>query len=109
MNDICFSLYLFMFLIILKHYFISGFPKVVPAPGTVTPPQSQSGSIRRQSRALECLAPPRKGSFRQRNSPIHTAPPDRPPLAFCRRRLSWPEVDPRSTSGYVFFKAQLNI
>lgn len=74
---------------------------MVPAPGTVTPPQ---GSIRRQSRALECLAPPRKGSFRQqRHSPVHqNAPQDRPPLAFCKRRLSWPEVDARSTSGYVF-------
>lgn len=80
--------------------FIVGFPKVVPAPGTITPPQSQ-GSIRRQSRALECLAPPRKGSFRQqRHSPVHQpSPQDRPPLAFCKRRLSWPEVDPRSTSG----------
>ncbi|XP_037044605.1 BAI1-associated protein 3 isoform X2 [Bradysia coprophila] len=76
-----------------------GFPKVIPAPGTVTPPQSQ-GSIRRQSRALECLAPPRKGSFRQRHSPVHQpTPPDRPPLVFCKRRLSWPEVDPTSTSG----------
>lgn len=76
-----------------------GFPKVVPAPGTVTPPQCQ-GSIRRQSRNLDCLAPPRKGSFRQRHSPVHqNAPQDRPPLAFCKRRLSWPEVDSRSTSG----------
>lgn len=79
-------------------YFL-GFPKVIPPPGTVTPPQSQ-GSIRRQSRALECLAPPRKGSFRQRHSPVHQpTPPDRPPLVFCKRRLSWPEVDPTSTSG----------
>lgn len=75
-----------------------GFPKVVPAPGTT--PQNQ-GSIRRQSRALECLAPPRKGSFRaQRISPVHQPSPlDRPPLAFCKRRLSWPEVETQSTSG----------
>lgn len=49
--------------------------------------------------SLECMEPVRRGSFRQRTSPIHAAPPDRPPLAFCRRRLSWPEVDPHSTSG----------
>lgn len=77
-----------------------GFPKVVPAPGTTTPPLGQ-GSIRRQSRALECLAPPRKGSFRaQRVSPVHQVTQlDRPPLAFCKRRLSWPEVETQSTSG----------
>lgn len=87
------------FITVGVYFFVAGFPKVVPAPGTITPPQCQ-GSIRRQSRALECLAPPRKGSFRQRHSPVHqNAPQDRPPLAFCKRRLSWPEVDPRSTSG----------
>ncbi|XP_055846829.1 BAI1-associated protein 3 [Episyrphus balteatus] len=76
---------------------VHGFPKVVPPPGT-TPAQNLSS--RRQSRALECLVPPRTGSFRQRSSPVHQpAPQDRPPLAFCKRRLSWPEVDPRSTSG----------
>lgn len=86
-------------IICVFHVYFVGFPKVIPAPGTVTPPQSQ-GSIRRQSRALECLAPPRKGSFRQRHSPVHQpTPPDRPPLVFCKRRLSWPEVDPTSTSG----------
>lgn len=78
----------------------AGFPKVVPSPGTITPPQSQ-GSIRRQSRTLDCLAPPRKGSFRsQRIPPIQQPSPiDRPPLAFCKRRLSWPEVETHSTSG----------
>lgn len=85
-----------------NYYYIfrfAGFPKVVPAPGTTTPLQHQ-GSIRRQSRALECLAPPRKGSFRHRQSPVHqAAPPEKPPLVFCKRRLSWPEVDPSSTSG----------
>ncbi|XP_055685736.1 BAI1-associated protein 3 [Lutzomyia longipalpis] len=81
---------------------VHGFPKVVPQPGAATPPpQTTTGqsSSRRQSRNLECLVPPRTGSFRQRNSPVHTTPPDRPPLAFCRRRLSWPEIDSRSTSG----------
>ncbi|GAB0094621.1 hypothetical protein DMENIID0001_099430 [Sergentomyia squamirostris] len=81
---------------------VHGFPKVVPQPGAATPPPQTTGgqsSSRRQSRNLECLAPPRTGSFRQRNSPVHTTPPDRPPLAFCRRRLSWPEIDSRSTSG----------
>ncbi|XP_037880919.1 BAI1-associated protein 3 [Glossina fuscipes] len=90
-----------------------GYPKVIPTPGTpvlsivppLLPPAPASAnstplSQRRQSRALECLVPPRTGSFRQRNSPLHqTDPPPRPPLAFCKRRLSWPEVDPRSNSG----------
>ncbi|EDW37713.1 GL21171 [Drosophila persimilis] len=78
-----------------------GYPKTgagcssTSASGSGGTPQS-----RRQSRALECLAPPRTGSFRQRNSPLHQVdPPPRPPLAFCKRRLSWPEVDPRSNSG----------
>lgn len=61
---------------------IPGFPKVVPAPGTLTPPRR---------RTIE--GPRRVGSFRQ---PSHHA---RQPLAFCRRRLSWPEVDQQATSG----------
>ncbi|KAL7732073.1 hypothetical protein ACLKA6_015835 [Drosophila palustris] len=85
-----------------------GYPKVVPLPGsgaaTGGGSSSSAGSTpinsRRQSRALECLAPPRTGSFRSRNSALHQPdPPPRPPLAFCKRRLSWPEVDPRSNSG----------
>lgn len=105
MITILFDVSYFVFLSLFFFYSLNnlGFPKVVPAPGTVTPPQSQ-GSIRRQSRALECLAPPRKGSFRtQRVSPTHQASTatsvDRPPLAFCKRRLSWPEVETQSTSG----------
>ncbi|XP_039285685.1 BAI1-associated protein 3 isoform X2 [Nilaparvata lugens] len=61
---------------------VPGFPKVVPAPGTLTPPRR---------RTLE--GPRRVGSFRQ---PSHHP---RQPLAFCRRRLSWPEVDQQATSG----------
>ncbi|XP_030373043.1 BAI1-associated protein 3 [Scaptodrosophila lebanonensis] len=77
-----------------------GYPKVVPPPGTTNSAGGTPIGSRRQSRALECLAPPRTGSFRQRNSPLHQPdPPPRPPLAFCKRRLSWPEVDPRSNSG----------
>lgn len=88
----------FNLVINLLIFYEIGFPKVVPPPGTVT--TTQNLPSRRQSRALECLVPPRTGSFRQRTSPVHhPAPQDRPPLAFCKRRLSWPEVDPRSTSG----------
>ncbi|XP_036671560.3 BAI1-associated protein 3 [Drosophila suzukii] len=82
-----------------------GYPKIPGGSGGPgSPSTSASGGgtpqSRRQSRALECLAPPRTGSFRQRNSPLHQPdPPPRPPLAFCKRRLSWPEVDPRSNSG----------
>ncbi|KAI8126251.1 BAI1-associated protein 3 [Lucilia cuprina] len=96
----------------LLGYSSSGYPKVVPTPGVTaacvsTPPQTGTNSAnstpigsRRQSRALECLAPPRTGSFRQRNSPLHQAETtQRTSLAFCKRRLSWPEVDPRSNSG----------
>ncbi|XP_023161054.2 BAI1-associated protein 3 [Drosophila hydei] len=84
-----------------------GYPKVVPLPGSAAAAAGNCSSAgntpinsRRQSRALECLVPPRTGSFRSRNSPLHQPdPPPRPPLAFCKRRLSWPEVDPRSNSG----------
>ncbi|XP_002012102.3 BAI1-associated protein 3 [Drosophila mojavensis] len=83
-----------------------GYPKPLPgsAAGAAAGNCSSAGNTpinsRRQSRALECLVPPRTGSFRSRNSPLHQPdPPPRPPLAFCKRRLSWPEVDPRSNSG----------
>ncbi|XP_072156728.1 BAI1-associated protein 3 isoform X1 [Bemisia tabaci] len=58
-----------------------GFPKVVPPPGTSTPPRR---------RTLE--GPKRTGSFKQ-------ASQHRRPLFFCKRRLSWPEVDQQATSG----------
>ncbi|XP_047112033.1 wiskott-Aldrich syndrome protein family member 2-like [Schistocerca piceifrons] len=87
-----------------------GFPKVVPPPGTV--------SSRR--RTLECAsalqvgaagaaaavpgalglppghAPRRQGSFRRQQQQLQHP---RPPLMFCRRRQSWPEVDQQATSG----------
>ncbi|KAH0954672.1 hypothetical protein HN011_004995, partial [Eciton burchellii] len=85
-----------------------GFPKVVPPPGTVTSSHTHSLSVRR--RTLECTSSPgltvhpatgsgatsprRVGSFRRSGGSS-----DRPPLMFCRRRPSWPEVDINATSG----------
>ncbi|XP_026828926.1 BAI1-associated protein 3 isoform X4 [Ooceraea biroi] len=85
-----------------------GFPKVVPPPGTVTSSHTRSLSARR--RTLECTSSPgltvhpatgsgatsprRVGSFRRSGGSS-----DRPPLMFCRRRPSWPEVDINATSG----------
>ncbi|XP_051165972.1 BAI1-associated protein 3 isoform X1 [Leptopilina boulardi] len=87
-----------------------GFPKVVPPPGTTTPPHARSLSSRR--RTLDStfvpglsvhpaagggggqLSPRRVGSFRRSKGST-----DRPPLMFCRRRPSWPEVDNEATSG----------
>ncbi|KAG7211433.1 hypothetical protein KM043_010720 [Ampulex compressa] len=87
-----------------------GFPKVVPPPGTMTSSHSRSLSTRR--RTLECTSSPgltvhpatgsgsgatsprRVGSFRR-----SAGSADRPPLMFCRRRPSWPEVDIQATSG----------
>lgn len=95
---------------------LHGFPKVVPPPGTVTPPHSRSLSVRR--RTLECPPPPglvlppgtgpprRLGSFRKttQQQQQHATTPgsagiSRQPLMFCRRRQSWPEVDQQATSG----------
>ncbi|XP_069688099.1 BAI1-associated protein 3 isoform X2 [Periplaneta americana] len=97
---------------------LHGFPKVVPPPGTVTPPHGRSLSARR--RTLECPPPPglvlppgagpprRLGSFRKSNQQQQqqqqaTTPGSaglgRQPLMFCRRRQSWPEVDQQATSG----------
>ncbi|XP_063228828.1 BAI1-associated protein 3 [Bacillus rossius redtenbacheri] len=69
----------------------SGFPKVVPPPGTVTPPHGRHLSARRLT--VDGPPPARAGSFRK-------PPPGggRQPLMFCRR-LSWPEVDQQATSG----------
>ncbi|XP_067004225.1 uncharacterized protein [Anabrus simplex] len=87
---------------------LHGFPKVVPPPGTVTPPHSRSLSARRKT--LECppvpglvlppgAGPPRRlGSFRKQHQ--HSQPGPAPAkLMFCRRRQSWPEVDQQATSG----------
>ncbi|XP_043585463.1 BAI1-associated protein 3 isoform X1 [Bombus pyrosoma] len=87
-----------------------GYPKVVPPPGAATSSHGRSLSARR--RTLECTSAPgltvhpaagsasgstsprRAGSFRR-----STGSGDRPPLKFCRRRPSWPEVDIQATSG----------
>ncbi|OAD56452.1 hypothetical protein WN48_03350 [Eufriesea mexicana] len=87
-----------------------GYPKVVPPPGAATSSHGRSLSTRR--RTLECTSAPgltvhpaagsasgstsprRVGSFRR-----STGSGDRPPLMFCRRRPSWPEVDIQATSG----------
>ncbi|XP_017887694.1 BAI1-associated protein 3 isoform X2 [Ceratina calcarata] len=87
-----------------------GYPKVVPPPGMATGNYGRSLSTRR--RTLECTSAPgltvhpaagsasgttsprRVGSFRR-----STGSGDRPPLTFCRRRPSWPEVDIQATSG----------
>ncbi|XP_076385468.1 BAI1 associated protein 3 isoform X2 [Megachile rotundata] len=86
-----------------------GYPKVVPPPGTVTSSHSRSLSTRR--RTLECTSPgltvhPATGSASGSTSPRRvgsfrrsTGSADRPPLMFCRRRPSWPEVDIQATSG----------
>jgi BAI1-associated protein 3 len=91
---------------------LHGFPKVVPPPGTVTPPHSRSLSARR--RTLECPPPPglvlppgaspprRLGSFRKSSQQATTpgsAVMSRQPFMFCRRRQSWPEIDQQATSG----------
>ncbi|XP_029160481.1 BAI1-associated protein 3 isoform X1 [Nylanderia fulva] len=84
-----------------------GFPKVVPPPGTVT---SHTRSLSTRRRTLEstsssgltvhpatgsgATSPRRVGSFRRSGGSS-----DRPPLMFCRRRPSWPEVDIQATSG----------
>ncbi|XP_078053508.1 BAI1 associated protein 3 isoform X5 [Augochlora pura] len=87
-----------------------GYPKVVPPPGTT--PSSHGRSLSTRRRTLECTSSPgltvhpatgsasgstsprRVGSFRR-----STGSSDRPPLMFCRRRPSWPEVDIQATSG----------
>lgn len=75
--------------------------KKVPSPSATAP---LACSLRRtSSRGMESMIPPRQGSFRQSRSPVQQAPLDRPPLAFCKRRLSWPEINASSTSGWVIF------
>ncbi|XP_076763974.1 BAI1 associated protein 3 isoform X3 [Xylocopa sonorina] len=88
-----------------------GYPKVVPPPGTTTV-STHGRSLSTRRRTLECTSvsglavhpaagsasgstsPRRVGSFRR-----STGSGDRPPLMFCRRRPSWPEVDIQATSG----------
>lgn len=58
---------------------VSGIPRIVT-------PQGNGGSCARSS------GPRRTGSFRQISQP-------RNPMAFCRRRNSWPEIDQTASSG----------
>lgn len=52
-----------------------------------------SGQVLSPRRAKTLDGPKRVGSFRQMSTQ------QRQPLMFCRRRLSWPEIDPQATSG----------
>ncbi|KAK7592921.1 hypothetical protein V9T40_007673 [Parthenolecanium corni] len=63
---------------------IPGFPKVVPSPGVVV------CSSRRKT--LEC--PKKMVSFRQSSTQQQ-----RQIYKYCKRRLSWPEIDQQQTSG----------
>ncbi|KAG6459452.1 BAI1-associated protein 3 [Manduca sexta] len=69
-----------------------GFPRVLPTEG--------ASALSARRRTLDCLAPappPRRGGSLRvpRNQP----PPEKPTMAFCKRRLSWPEVDNSVNSG----------
>ncbi|XP_063827905.1 BAI1-associated protein 3 [Ostrinia nubilalis] len=69
-----------------------GFPRVVPTEG--------ASALSARRRTLDCLAPaapPRRGGSLR--VPRHQAPPEKPTMAFCKRRLSWPEVDNSVNSG----------
>ncbi|KAI5719859.1 hypothetical protein M8J76_016031 [Diaphorina citri] len=77
-----------------------GFPKPLPSPSgagsSIAPPGgAASGQMLCTSprRAKTLDGPKRVGSFRQMSTQ------QRQPLMFCRRRLSWPEIDPHATSG----------
>ncbi|XP_061715227.1 BAI1-associated protein 3 [Cydia pomonella] len=69
-----------------------GFPRVVPTEG--------ASALSTRRRTLDCLAPAapvrRGGSLRVPRQP---PPPEKPTMAFCKRRLSWPEVDNSVNSG----------
>ncbi|XP_072947566.1 BAI1-associated protein 3 [Epargyreus clarus] len=68
-----------------------GYPRVLPTEG--------ASALNARRRTLDCLAPAtpvrRGGSLRVRQQ----APPEKPTMAFCKRRLSWPEVDSSVNSG----------
>ncbi|XP_060802443.1 BAI1-associated protein 3 [Amyelois transitella] len=69
-----------------------GFPRVVPTEG--------ASALSARRRTLDCLAPaapPRRGGSLR--VPRHQQPPEKPAMAFCKRRLSWPEVDNSVNSG----------
>lgn len=63
---------------------IPGFPKVVPSPGVVSSPSRR--------KTLEC--PKKMVSFRQSSTQQQ-----RQTYKYCKRRLSWPEIDQQQTSG----------
>ncbi|CAK1586198.1 unnamed protein product [Parnassius mnemosyne] len=69
-----------------------GYPRVLPTEGV--------SALSARRRTLDCLAPiapqRRGGSLR---TPRQQQPPERPTMAFCKRRLSWPEVDNSVNSG----------
>ncbi|XP_032520325.2 BAI1-associated protein 3 [Danaus plexippus] len=69
-----------------------GFPRVLPTEG--------ASALNARRRTLDCLAPAsmtrRGGSLRVPKQPQL---PEKPTMAFCRRRLSWPEVDNSVNSG----------
>ncbi|XP_013146719.1 PREDICTED: BAI1-associated protein 3 [Papilio polytes] len=68
-----------------------GYPRVVPTEGV-----SALGARRRTLDCLAPLTPPRRGgSLRTPRQ----QPPEKPTMAFCKRRLSWPEVDNSVNSG----------
>ncbi|CAH2039629.1 unnamed protein product, partial [Iphiclides podalirius] len=69
-----------------------GFPRVVPTEGV-----SALGARRRTLDCLAPIAPQRRGGSLR--APRQTLPPEKPTMAFCKRRLSWPEVDNSVNSG----------
>ncbi|XP_026481580.1 uncharacterized protein LOC113388417 [Ctenocephalides felis] len=104
------------------HAHVQGFPKVVPPPGTTVTGlgrRTASCETASQGSPLRCgELHQRGGSFRRPPSGTslggsqmqsglqsgqmggqNSASPSLPPLAFCKRRLSWPEVQQQSTSG----------
>lgn len=69
-----------------------GATSIVPIPGQATAASGQMlCTSPRRAKTLD--GPKRVGSFRQMSTQ------QRQPLMFCRRRLSWPEIDPHATSG----------
>ncbi|CAK1556248.1 unnamed protein product [Leptosia nina] len=70
----------------------TGFPRVLPTEG--------ASALNARRRTLDCLAPattPRRGGSLR--VPRQQQPPEKPAMAFCKRRLSWPEVDNSVNSG----------
>ncbi|XP_026316773.1 BAI1-associated protein 3 [Hyposmocoma kahamanoa] len=70
----------------------AGFPRVLPTEG--------ASALSARRRTLDCLAPatpPRRGGSLR--VPRQQQPVEKPTMAFCKRRLSWPEVDSSVNSG----------